>query len=363
MRAIYIHIPFCRSRCYYCTFSSGCDYSQVDSYIDALCANMVSDTTPIDSVFFGGGTPSTLTPKQFDRIFASLYTKHNISKNAEITVECNPDSITQELMLCLASHGVNRISMGLQSVNDSTLAIIGRRHSYSQFVSALDIVKQCGIDNVNVDIMIGLPESYEQFINTVNTVAKLDITHISMYALELYKQSKLYDMVSSGSCSSVADDDSQAQWYDDAMSVLVGAGFGRYEVSNFAKAGMQCRHNMHYWQCTEYYGYGLSAHGYLYNARYSNTDNMADYIAGKVTTYSSVLTAEDNMLEYMMLGLRCDVGVSISRFYQLFGIDMMTQYPNIFKLVSGGQLCIEGDRLYVHNSFTYVLTAILAEIL
>lgn len=363
MRAIYIHIPFCRSRCYYCAFSSGCDYAQVDSYIDALCDSMVCDSTPIDSIFFGGGTPSTLTPKQFDKIFDTLHAKHNISANAEISVECNPDSITQELMSCLVGHGVNRISMGLQSVNDSTLATIGRRHSYSQFVSALDIDKQCGIDNINVDIMIGLPESYQQFINTVNTVANLDISHISMYALELYPESKLYDMVSSGKCSSVADDDSQAQWYDDAMHVLASHGFSRYEVSNFAKQGKQCRHNMHYWQCTEYYGYGLSAHGYIDNVRYSNTENMSEYIAGNIISGSSALTVQDNMLEYMMLGLRCDRGISISRFRQLFSADMMTQYPNISKLVSSGQLCIEGDRLYVHNSFTYVLTAILAEIL
>lgn len=363
MHAIYIHIPFCRSRCHYCAFTSGCDYSHVDSYIDVLCDNMVTDDTVIDSIFFGGGTPSTLTPGQFDRIFGSLRAHHNISDSAEITVECNPDSITHELINCLVSHGVNRISIGLQSVNDSTLSTIGRRHTYSDFLSALNVVKRGGIDNINVDIMIGLPEEYDMFINTVNTVARLDIAHISMYALELYPDSKLYNMVSSGECVPVADGDAQSQWYDDGMAILLQHGFGRYEISNFAKVNRQCRHNMHYWQCDQYFGYGLSAHGYIAGIRYANTDVMCEYLSGNILDSSTNIDTSESMLEYMMLGLRCDSGVSISRFGELFGVDMFDKYPKIDKLVAGGQLCIEGDMLYVNNNFSYVLTAILAEIL
>lgn len=363
MRAIYIHIPYCRSRCSYCTFTSSCDYGNVDSYIDALCDNIICDTTAVDSVFVGGGTPSTLTVAHFDKIFATLYTRHNITADAEITVECNPDSITQALMRCLVGHGVNRISIGLQSTNDSTLATIGRRHDYATFLQALDIVHDSGVGNVNVDIMVGLPESYDSFVSTVNTVCSLDITHISMYALELYQDSILAGMIASGKCCGVADDDAQAQWYEDAMSILSSNGFARYEVSNFAKGNHQCRHNLHYWQCDEYYGYGQSAHGYIDNVRYSNTCNAEQYIAGDILSSRQYIDRQEAMQEYIMLGLRLDSGVSISAFEQIFGIALLQQYPNISRLVSGGQLCMKGDRLYVPTTFTYVLTAILGQIL
>ncbi len=363
MRSIYIHIPFCRSRCYYCNFVSSCDYGKVDQYVDKLCENMVTDDTLIDSIFIGGGTPSTLSTVHFDKIFCSLHAHHNISSGAEITVECNPDSVTHELMTCLVNNGVNRISIGLQSVNDSTLSVIGRRHTYSQFINALSIVKSSGISNVNVDIMIGLPENHTQFINTVTTVASLDINHISMYALELYPNSVLASLVKNGKCDKIANDDMQAQWYDDAVDILKQHGFDRYEVSNFAKANCSCRHNVHYWQCHEYYGYGVAAHGYIADYRYSNTCDMHEFIKGNILAESTMLSTTDKMYEYIMLGLRLDGGVSISSFAKLFGIDIFQQYPNIAKFVSGGQLCIEGDMLYVSNNFTYVLTAILAEIL
>ncbi len=363
MRAIYIHIPFCRSRCNYCTFSSSCDYGKVDEYIDALCDNIVEDDSMIDSIFIGGGTPSTLGTVHFDQIFDTIYSRHRVAGDCEITVECNPDSITAELIDCLVSHGVNRISLGLQSSNDDTLAVIGRRHSYADFLEALAVVRLHGISNINVDIMVGLPESYQSFANTVATVASLDIAHISMYALELYPSSKLHGMVSSGQCMAVADDDMQAQWYDSGMVILETNGFGRYEVSNFAKSGRECRHNLHYWRCDEYYGYGLSAHGYIDNIRYSCTDDMSSYIAGNIANTSEFIDNESAMQEYIMLGLRLDSGVSISQFYAKFGVSLMNKYPSILPLLEAGQLHISGDMLYVPTSFTYVLTAILAEIL
>jgi oxygen-independent coproporphyrinogen-3 oxidase len=367
-KSIYIHIPFCKKRCSYCTFLSNCDFSLQSVYFAQLYNEIASysdhDTT-IDTIFVGGGTPSCVEPKYIDGIFTCLRNNFNISESAEITVECNPESAIS-ILPTLVKNGVNRVSFGLQSCNDSILSKIGRLHSYADFLTCIQQFRAHGITNLNADIIIGLPETSAEFLHTVNTVAALPITHISMYALEISPDSQMRRDITAKKYTAVEDQDTLADMYDEARAVLELCGFSRFEISKFAMPTYRCRHNIHYWNADSYYGFGAGAHGYINGVRYNNVADIAQYIntdVGQLTTNKQSITPEDSMTEYVMLRLRLTEGVVLSEFQRRFHRDFLTTYPNAHRLINSNFLTLTSDTITIPDDKFYMQSAILAELL
>ncbi len=317
----------------------------------------------ISTIFIGGGTPSSVDIKYIDGLFRHLRAKFDLSKVFEITVECNPESVTEKLLQCLKNNGVNRLSFGLQSANNDTLKTIGRLHTYEQFLNALSIAQKLGFENINVDIILGLPEKKSDFQNSINTVAKLPLQHVSVYALELQENSAIYHICKEHFCYS---EDDLADMYDYAVDALQSHGFDRYEISNFAKEGCECKHNLGYWQEKRYYGFGASASGFVGNVRYDNVYSLRDYIA--TPTKDLVINKQDISIdeqanEYVMLGLRLAKGISLSAFCKTYGKDFFGYFGNAKKLISQGFLQVVGDSLFVPKEKFYVVNSILCELL
>lgn len=364
--SIYIHIPFCKARCSYCAFSSSTNYALADNYFKRLFAEIEyysNKDVPIYTVYIGGGTPSSVDKNLLNDLFDKLYSNFDLSRVEEISVECNPESVTEELLRCLKANGVNRLSFGLQSVNNSTLKRIGRLHDYAQFERALRLALQLGFDNVNADLIVGLPESAEDFYNSVETVAQLPIQHVSVYALELHEGTSLYDLCKA---QYPFDDDELADMYDGACEILSKHGFNRYEISNFAKAGRECKHNLNYWQEGRYIAFGASASGFVGNIRYTNPYDMEDYLCAptKVLHHNyQRISQHEQANEFVMLGLRLSSGVDLNEFQLRYGSDFFDFFPNARNLVNQGYLRVASGSVTVPPDKLYVVNSILCELL
>ncbi|MCM1043861.1 MAG: radical SAM family heme chaperone HemW, partial [Corallococcus sp.] len=330
--AIYIHIPFCRSRCSYCTFVSNCDFSLQKDYFDCLCREIETKckgkTEQISSIYLGGGTPSAVDEKYIDMVFDTVYRYCRLSDDVEITAECNPESLSKSKADCFAQIGVNRFSIGLQSVNDGTLKKLGRAHNFAMFENALNNAIGAGVTNINTDLIIGLPESHDDFLRTANRVADMPIRHVSAYALEVYANSRMAEEIKKGKYTVPTDTDLLCDMYDEAMAVLGQKGFVRYEVSNFAQTGYESKHNSNYWQCGEYYGIGCGAHQYYEGNRSANFSDIAKYISamrniGSATESCQTIDKTAAEEEYLMLGLRMTKRVSQRRFKKIFGEELL----------------------------------------
>lgn len=362
---IYVHIPFCKARCSYCAFSSSCDYSRQPAYFRHLLLEIFDRSTKskkISTVYFGGGTPSSVNEVFLSVLFGALST-FDLSEVSEITFECNPESVTESLLELLKSHGVNRLSFGLQSVNDATLKRIGRVHRYVDFLRAVKLAKDMGFNNISADLILGLPESFDDFLRSVDTVANLPLTHVSVYALELREDSPIYNL-----CKTKYnyDDDTLADMYDYAVAVLARKGFKRYEISNFAKEGYECKHNLNYWNEGRYLAFGASASGFVGNVRYTNPYDIEDYIATpieKLRLSGDVISLNDQANEYAMLRLRLSRGVDLAEFKRRYKADFFDFFPNAAKLVKQGFICVTDNSAYVPADKLYVVNSILAELL
>ncbi|MBQ9707532.1 MAG: radical SAM family heme chaperone HemW [Clostridia bacterium] len=357
---IYIHIPFCKARCGYCTFCSTTDLFLQDQYFDKLIEQInASRGGKISTIFIGGGTPSSVSLTNTTRLLQALHAKFDLTNLAEFTVECNPESTTTEYLALLKQYGVNRISFGLQSVNDSTLKRIGRLHNYKVFLQAFDCARQVGFTNINADLIIGLPESKQEFIHSVQTVCTLPLTHISMYALELYPNSPIYNL-----CKSQYnfDDDTLADMYDQAVEVMSSHGFDRYEISNFAKSGYPCKHNLSYWQQCQYFGFGVSACGFIDDVRYTNPKTLQGYLQTPMHQLIEVeerLSTFDKAVEYVMLGLRLTQGIDLDYLQRQFDFNFFNQFHNSKFLLSRGLLVQQDNRIFIPPEHIYVTNSIL----
>lgn len=362
--AIYVHVPFCKARCKYCAFSSCVNSDLVSAYLTRLeqeiaSANIGYDNK-ISTIFLGGGTPSVLGAKNINRIFSALKNKFDLSPVSEITVECNPESVSDELFQALVNVGVNRVSFGLQSVNNSTLKAIGRLHDFDAFLSALDSCRKHGITNVNADLILGLPESADDFCRSVDIVGNLPLTHVSVYALEVHPNTPFADYCQTHFPHA---EDELADLYDYACSKLSASGFSRYEISNFAKSGYACRHNLNYWQEGRYYGFGPSASGFWGNVRYRNVYDVSAYVSTvNAVEQSEVISAHDEQSEFVMLSLRLSDGFSLSRFAERFGVDFFSRFPQATRLVKLGMLSVNGDAVRIPDDKIYVCNSILADL-
>ncbi len=330
MFGIYVHIPFCEKKCIYCDFYSIERTEHIASFIDTLCTEIMlraeeSDDLPkATSVFFGGGTPSLLSPEQMGRIITTIRSNYPVNDDAEWTMECNPGTVTHESLCGYRALGINRLSFGVQSFNESELAFLHRIHSPKQAEDAITLARASGFDNVNLDVMFALPEqTMESWQSTLEKVIALAPEHISAYSLIFEEGTPLFTMLQRGSVRE-ANEEQDASMYEYAIKRLLDAGYTQYEVSNFARTGRECIHNCTYWSGDEYISFGPSAHGLVNEMRYWNFRSLTRYseIIGShalPTANIELLTKSERMFERAFLELRAK-GIRLDEFRSDFGI-------------------------------------------
>ena len=326
---IYVHIPFCRSKCEYCDFYSipgARNKDLMERYLDATVAH-IRETAPaapgyeVDTVYFGGGTPSFFGARGLSRLFAEIDRRFNVSRDAEVTFEANPDSVTLPMLMSLRRAGFNRISIGVQSDLDEQLKALGRPHNYKQAQQAVSLARRAGFDNVSVDLMFGLPnQSREQWMQTLRHVIDLKADHISCYGLKVEPGTKLYAYQN---CANLPDDDAQADMYFYAVETLESFGYKQYEISNFAKDGYICRHNMKYWVGDEYLGFGPCAASDFAGKRFTIEPDLEKYITGVmnkgvILSECETVPLRERAGEYLMLRLRTVDGVEEGEYTRSF---------------------------------------------
>ncbi len=317
---IYIHIPFCASKCSYCDFYSlaGCEYLMPE-YQEALLAHIEESSHSIrnyevDSIYFGGGTPSFYGADRLVRILDLLKLNGNVRVDSEISVECNPDSVSFTALKLMREEGVNRISLGVQATDNNLLKLIGRRHSFQQAQKAFREARRAGFDNISLDLMYGLPsQTRRDWAETLSQIVEMHPEHISCYGLKLEPGTAMYREYRGSPI--LPDDDEQADMYSYAAEMLERFGYKQYEISNFAAPGFESRHNLKYWNMDDYISFGPGSHSCVGNVRYSYVRDLKDYISGVrrgvsiVDEYEEISPLE-RAVEYVMLGMRTSRGIS-----------------------------------------------------
>ncbi len=360
---LYIHIPFCERKCLYCDFlSAPAPYPVIGEYVDKLIDEIRAQGAcftgrRVTSVFFGGGTPSILEPESFDRIMTALRESFNIDDDAEITVEANPGTVTEEKAGAYVDGGVNRISLGLQSADDHELRRLGRIHTFSEFLKSYQIVRMAGIDNVNVDLISAIPgQTVDSWKKTLKKVLMLKPDHISAYSLIIEEDTPFYDQYGPEAAGRplregwlpLPDEDTDREMYHLSKEMMAEHGYERYEISNYAKPGKECRHNIGYWTGVDYLGLGLGASSLIMDCRYHNTEKLREYLAldltepGVAARDVEELTKKDQIEEFMFLGLRMMKGVSGAEFMRRFDDNLWNVYSDVIpKLEAEGLLTEE----------------------
>ena len=377
---LYIHIPFCVSKCAYCDFLSfpinekskqtdTASWHVVAQYVEALLKEIESyqrkeyKSYHVNTIFVGGGTPSILASEEVQRIFRALYKNFTIDKEAEISLEVNPGTVTREKVEAWKAVGINRLSIGLQSTNNEELKVLGRAHTFQQFQETFEMIQRAGFTNVNIDLISGIPgQTLEGFSMTLEEIGKYNPKHISTYSLmieegtvfgDLYGDRLIGEVASQKKPLSLPTEEVDWEMYKRTEEVLTSFGYQRYEISNYAKDGLVCKHNTRYWEREEYLGIGLGAASLIGNIRFRNIRDMEMYLE-RVQRNESVredeetetLTLKEQMDEFVFLGLRQIKGVSKAKFYQCFGEDMEVMYKvPISKLMKENLLIIEGDNV------------------
>lgn len=321
----YIHIPFCKGKCNYCSFVSFDKLDLKDAYLDALKKQIQLEYKgeKLNTLYFGGGTPSLLSVEEFKSILLLF----NFEPNAEITIEINPESVNDSYFRLLKNIGINRLSIGSQTFNDDTLKLIGRRHT-SERVKRVVRSAKLYFNNISLDLIYGLPgQGIIDFENDLNQVNDLKVQHISLYGLKIDEGCYFYD---NPPVYSLPDSDLQADMYLKAIEVLKNNGFEHYEVSNFSKKGFESKHNLNYWDNNTYYGFGCSASGYVDSVRYTNETNLENYIENpckKISKHN--LSKQEILEEAIFLGFRKIAGIYTEQINEKFGINFDSDYKNI----------------------------------
>ena len=364
---IYVHIPFCLSKCLYCNFISkpACE-NEIKNYMDFLCKEITNKSNFFEnkeckSIYFGGGTPSSICEKYIEKVLKIIKKHYKLCKNAEISIECNPCTISLDKLQTYKKIGINRISFGVQSLNNKELKSIGRRHNMAQAIDAIKLASEVGFNNISADIMIGLPyQTRASLKKTVTQLISLGIKHISAYMLILEEGTKLNDMVKNGIVNVASEDDS-VELYNMVYEQLKANGFNRYEISNFAKPGYECKHNINYWEVGDYIGFGVSAHSYYNGVRYANSDSFDGYYNRQ--TANEKISKRVHIEEIIMLGLRQSCGISISGLMEL-GYDILKRKNNEIKeLLNLGLITIEDDRIKITPNSYGVTSAIILKLI
>ncbi len=367
--AVYLHIPFCTTKCTYCAFNT---YVQleflIEPFVDALIKEirLVGQNKPgldVHTIFFGGGTPSLLLPEQFASIFTALRESYNVFPDAEISLEANPNDLNRDYMIALRRVGFNRLSIGMQSANENELQLFRRRHDSDAVVRAVSAARSGGFDNLNLDLIYGIPhQTLDGWRNTLTQTLVLKPEHISLYALGLEEGTPMERWVETGRLPA-PDDDLAADMYNLATELLGAAGYEQYEISNWARPGLACKHNLQYWRNLPYLAFGPGAHGWAAGVRYSvllspqryikamNTMNEAagayDFPRTPATDMFDVIEREGEIAETLIMGLRLTrEGIDRETFRQRFGADLLDVHrQEIDKFVGRGLLTVDDTRV------------------
>ena len=334
---LYIHIPFCVQKCQYCDFLSGpSDQETRDRYIKALRAEIQAvqgvEAYEIVSVFIGGGTPSVLKAEAIASIMETIQKKFCFSPDAEITIESNPGTVDLAKLNAYRETGINRLSLGLQSTDSKELRMLGRIHTYEEFLQSYQWAREAGFQNINIDLMFAIPgQTGEAWRAHLRQVAELKPEHISAYSLIIEEGTPFAE------CElDLPDEDTEYQMYEDTAEILERYGYRQYEISNYAKQGYMCRHNAGYWQRLEYLGFGLGASSLYGGMRFSNTHQMQEYLKesrnpDQIRKDVTVLSRNEQIEEFMFLGLRMTEGISEKKFEENFDVRLMDIYGDILQ--------------------------------
>lgn len=340
---LYIHIPFCKSKCSYCDFASyPSREDSVDEYITAVIKESANySDVCADTIFIGGGTPSLLSGVQFSRLMEGVFKNISPVPNAEFTIEANPDSLKRDNLSEYIKYGVNRVSMGLQASQEPVLKLLGRRHSFKCFLDAVNICHSCGIENINADMITGVPTQTPKDVRET-ALAICELPHVSVYSLKLEENTPLQAAVINGKYKAVSDETDRECFYE-AAEVLRSHGHTRYEISNFSKNGHQCRHNLKYWRREPYIGLGVAAYSHYEERRFGNTRDIDQYIQNINFKGSAEIDSEDVscdiQYERIMLMTRLSEGIDIS------------EIPHIDdRLLTSGLAKVENNRLYLTDA-------------
>ena len=327
VKSAYIHIPFCKSKCHYCSFVSFNKLNLLEDYLSALEKEIKTyyRGEDLDTLYFGGGTPSILQVEDFDRLIKLFV----FSNDAEITTELNPETLNYDYLKSLYDIGINRISIGCQSFDDNILKIINRRHDASQVINAVMNAQKAGFKNISLDFIYGLPNQTNQmFIEDLKKGVNLGVEHISLYGLSIEEGCYF----SKFPPQNLPNEDMQAQMYLSAVKYLTSCGFEHYEISNFSKPDYNSKHNMNYWNNEEYYGFGVAAHGYIDNVRYGNSESIEDYIVNpNKYNIERVETQKDKLEEEIFLGLRRIKGIDVNFINSKYNINFEDKYSRVIK--------------------------------
>ena len=364
---IYIHIPFCAKKCYYCDFVSYPNMKEKQKeYVEALKKEIKSydlQNYNITTIYIGGGTPSYIESKYIVEVLEYIKSKLNANEtkfeNMEITIEVNPGTVTKEKLLDYKKVGINRLSIGLQSTNDRLLKQIGRIHKYQDFLQTYNLARNVGFTNINIDLMLGLPnQSIKDLKESIEKVISLQPEHISIYSLIVEEGTKLYKQIEAGELE-LPEEELERKMYWYTKSKLELAGYKHYEISNYAKPKRESKHNSNCWEQKQYIGIGASAHSYLDNVRYCNVSNLKEYISNMENVEADFeekyivnerQNLEDRKNEFMLLGLRKIDGVSIAMFKEKYVENPIFRYrDSLEKLVNEGLVLIDGDMIKLTN--------------
>ena len=362
---LYVHIPYCVRKCNYCDFCSlpNGRGEVPKEYVEALCAEIISyrgrEERRLDTVYFGGGTPSLLTPEQVGKIMKSVRDAFEISPAAELTFEANPGTLSREKALAFKACGFNRVSLGLQSIHEKEMKKLGRIHNYQDFLTTFEMLRDVGFENISVDLMYGIPhQTKESFKESLRAVIALSPEHISAYGLIVEEGTPFYN--EDGLPLPTLDE--ECDMYDLARTILAEAGYEHYEISNYARATHRSRHNMLYWNFGEYIGVGAAAHSFCNGTRYYNTEDVEKYIGGNYRDGSD--TELDIAFEYAMVKLRLKDGFSLSEYVSLFGRSFTEGKEVILsRLRDEGFIILTDDRIALTERGFYLSNSILVEIL
>ena len=340
---IYIHIPFCKQKCFYCDFCSFANKNEMQGKYVETVINEIKNIThkekyTVTTIYLGGGTPSILNPNYIKNILQEIKSSFEILDDAEITIEINPGTVNEEKLKRYKEYGINRLSIGLQSANDKILKNIGRIHDYKQFEETFFYARKCGFKNINVDLMIGLPtQAIEDVKQTLEKIIQKNPEHISVYSLIIEEGTIIEKLINENKLQ-LPDEETERIMYWTVVNELKENGYNQYEISNFSKKTYESKHNTNCWKQKQYIGLGTSAHSYLNKKRYSNTNNIEEYIKNiqesnisKNITIHEEQTEESTMNEYMLLGLRMIQGININEFKQKFKTDPTIKYKEILE--------------------------------
>lgn len=372
--SIYIHIPMCVKKCAYCDFTSFCGrMKQREAYTEAVCREMREQAAffgarRVETVFFGGGTPTLMTGAQIGRMLDTLRGCFALAADAEITMEGNPGTLTRENLESYRAAGVNRLSLGVQSLDDGLLRNIGRIHTSGEARAAVAMARAAGFDNLNLDLMLGLPgQTPEQWARTLSEAIALSPEHLSCYSLILEEGTPLYAQAEAGTCAPLPDEDALCEMDDITERLTRAGGYARYEVSNYAKAGRICRHNVVYWECLPYLGIGCAAHSDMDGRRFYNPEDWEGYlhaVGQKERTAEGDDSREERMFERVMMGLRMVRGMDEERFKRDFHMRPEEVWKKTIPKLKEEKLMESGNgRLYLTRRGMQVMNAVLVEML